>query len=286
MLETASVRCHFTEIAYEDQKLKFRSKFRRHNSDSELLLLDEIGTQFEHTSQGFPSEISCNLPSLLSNPDNVSCAYDNEFLGFLNLLEIDHAHGMERLIRLVNSELVNFKQENSIAESLVCGTELGCHSETERLRRILVACLSNSTFRRYDDGDWSQSSDEYSDLTSMTGSVQGLRLPALRVLASCLELVAMLPNGKERHVNLSCPFWSDILGGLADSTEIVAESRAEATLSIKCIRLIHEVQPKMMEPFIRYSMLPFIVHANEMAHLEGDRMLLRETTKLLKSFNM
>jgi len=220
---------------------------------------------------------------------------DNSLHSFqtcLSLLESDYNRndcrtGMERLIKTVNSELVNFKKEGTIAMALVCGVDLGCRSETERLRKVILACFSENASAFYKRGissDSSSASDSYenSTLTDSYGCLMDLKLPALRILASSLDLIAMLGPSVHSQVDLSSTFWMLILGSMSEATEVVAESRIEATLSIKCFRLLHQMQPKTMEPFIRYSLLPFLMHAYGFGKEHGDRMLVRETERLLK----
>jgi hypothetical protein len=200
----------------------------------------------------------------------------------------DCRFGMERLMKLVNSELVNFKKEGSVAQALVCGTEVGCrYYETQRLRKVFLSCFSLHASLFYDQGISSDSSsaDYTDDSSSLTGSHNALlelRRPALRILASSLELVSMLDDSVVSTVDLSSTFWVAILGSMAEMTEVVSDCRIEATLSIKCIRLLYTMQPKTMEPYIRYSLLPYLIHAHEFGKKKGDRMLLREVDKILK----
>ncbi len=187
---------------------------------------------------------------------------------------VDCRIGMEMLVMAVNSELVNLKKQDSIAQAIVCGTEVGYKSETERLRNLFSSCFPEHAYKRR--------SHEHVRVTDLNN----LKLPALRVLASSLELVSMLDANFVREIDLTSMFWVTLLRSMTETVQFVAESRLEATLSIKCIHLLYKLQPSTMGPYIRYSLLPYLLYAFEFGRENGDRMLLREAKTILKHFGI
>lgn len=152
-----------------------------------------------------------------------------------------------------------------------------------------------------------------------------LKLPALRILVSSLELVsrtrALSPRlassssasgASSISMDLLNGFWKLILtymteclqglvtlprGGLEDEA---ASSRVEAALVVKGFRLLNKLQPEMMNPYLRHSLLPFVSNArkfgaeqqqqqckrrNHRRQSSADKMLVRECERLLKSFS-
>eukprot|EP00534_Pseudo-nitzschia_fraudulenta_P004338 CAMPEP_0201122720 /NCGR_PEP_ID=MMETSP0850-20130426/6285_1 /ASSEMBLY_ACC=CAM_ASM_000622 /TAXON_ID=183588 /ORGANISM="Pseudo-nitzschia fraudulenta, Strain WWA7" /LENGTH=452 /DNA_ID=CAMNT_0047389465 /DNA_START=252 /DNA_END=1610 /DNA_ORIENTATION=- len=185
-----------------------------------------------------------------------------------------------------------------------------------------------------------------------------LKLPALRILVSSLELVTRTSSlsspisspssssSSHRSMNLLDGFWSSLLAymteclqdlvGIASAeyrqdcelqrtitqrnsnyqyqyhhnrhNDIIGSPASslsiEAALVVKGVRLLHRLQPEFMSPYVRYSLLPFVSNArdfgmeqqqqqqqkghhrrqNSYSSRTGDKMLVRECERLLKSF--
>jgi hypothetical protein len=223
----------------------------------------------------------------------------DEFMTCLDLMESglfeDNRYGIERLIYLVNSELVNSKKTGSMARALV-GEGAG-ERQTERFRAIFLTyiCTTNAKSRGGFDGlldsdsDSSRTSSEfsscYSDIGGSLGCARTLQVPAMRILASSLELVASDYTLEETKLDLTSRFWTLVLASIAQVMEVANMRRIEATLSIKCMRLLQSMEPSTIDPFIRYSLMPFIVHAHEFGLSAGDKGLTRESKMLLDAVN-
>jgi hypothetical protein len=194
--------------------------------------------------------------------EEAAAAEEEEYGSFLSLMESeiheDNRYGMQRLMQLANSEFVNLKQNGTIAQALICGDYTSHYDCAERLRCVFLSFLSSKV----------------------------LRLPALRVLASSIELIISLERTKPCDVNFSSRFWRATLETFANNLEDEEVERIEATLSIKCLRLLQTIDPPTINPFIRYSMLPYILNAHHLATIERDRVLQRESTKLLSLFGI
>lgn len=265
-------------------KSVFQSHFLRGGSHDAAKMTDGL----VHRVSMVPIAITCGAECHVEEQKHCDDDSLDELRMCLALLESglfeDNRYGMERLMKLVNSELVNSKRIGSVAHALVCG-DSGI-LETERLRNVFLAyfCESNICHECQDtDTDSDDSTSTCSGLAEYAGRHLGaLKLPALRILASALDLVVMMEKTEENLVDLSSIFWIRLLGSMAEMTEVVHSRRIEATLSIKCIRLLRSMQPNTIDPYVRYSLLPFVLHAHGFGTTRGDRMLVREAAKLLK----
>lgn len=256
------------------------------------------------TGNCVPMEIECNTKDVgpLSPVKVVFDQFDDNIAAFeelnhcLSLLERDESYeecrvGMESLVKLVNEELVNHKLENSVSGALIFGHDLGCRSEGTRLRRILLSCFAGKAYHFYEDGLSSDSSESDNsslstkfdqDLKSFSSShLVKLKIPALRILTSSLNLVTM-DKEATHNIDLSSSFWVTLLGGMTVLGKIDKGNRLEAMLSIKCIRLLHRLEPATMKTYIQYSVLPYILDALESGKEYRDRALVREASSMLE----
>jgi hypothetical protein len=275
-----------------EMKLVFQTHFLRFDNVNDKAMVDL-------KSKPLPGPRTSSVPTVITcwpetsgeeqkyNEEDLDSV--DEFKVCLDLLESklyeDNRYGIERLMKLVNSELVNSKKSGSIAHALLCGDS--SKAETERLRNVFLSYFCESinphTSRdSFDEDESSEESSRYSDFEESAGRHMGsLKLPALRVVASTLELLAGLEK-KENKVDLSSTFWRRVLGSIVGMLEVVSVRSIEATLSIKCIRLLRKLEPKTIDPYIRYSLLPLVLHAYQFGISGGDRMLVRESERLLK----
>jgi len=168
-------------------------------------------------------------------------------------------------------------------------------------------------------------------------SKTSLRPPALRILVSSLELVSATEcfskrrqsvstaaSGSSAHsIDLMNDFWRSVLAymtqclqdlvvlpvqGSNDEDEIELPCSIETALVVKGFRLLYKLQPELMSPYLRYSLLPFVSNARDFGFEQqqlqqnhrkqchkqtthkrrqsssGDKMLIRECERLLRSF--
>ena len=168
-------------------------------------------------------------------------------------------------------------------------------------------------------------SSSSSSSTAMKFRHKMLKLPALRVLVSSLELAT---RNRQQRLSLSsslgltdCHFWKCILSGLFiciegmdinnnSSTTTTTNSNEgpsntssstccmEAFLAVKAVRLLHGLDRQRMEPYIRYTLLPYISNSQQQQKEQnisgrrkyfqhpGEKMLNRECDKLLKVLSL
>lgn len=291
----------------KEMKFMFQKCFVQEDESQRRVSDDMSGSSFHQGPIMVPSVITCDSPSPSSATTAKSWSdseddnsHSNELFECLDLLDIDivsntSRYAMEQLVKLANAELVNSKKNGSVAQALICENG-SSRTASKRLRRIFLACFHKVSVRDLlnDDGFFSQCSDE-SDMSSLSSTSDAfgrsavvpdfgeLRLPALQILISSLNLISVTAESRPNDVDLTGTFWVSILGSLAEIIErICSSSRVESTLAIKIIRLLHGMQPKIMDPYIRYSVLPYLLHALEFGAEEKDHILVRETEKLLK----
>jgi hypothetical protein len=232
---------------------------------------------------------------------------------------------MERLLVLVNRELVNSKRDGSIAEYLIFEPSSNYNHDTigddnqlsKRLRTIfptffydeqylqqqgeittsvdrpfgrdpLVHSTKKNTEKKDTVTEGSESTDEnsslYSDLSDATGRYYrpSLKLPALRIFVSSLELLSNTKNSSDCPLDLSDWFSKSMLAYLTESLEVINIERVETALCVKAIRLLRSIDPNAMDMLVRDSVLPFVTNIKDYGRSCGDKMLLRECDRLIK----
>ncbi|KAL3932862.1 MAG: hypothetical protein SGBAC_010648 [Bacillariaceae sp.] len=185
-----------------------------------------------------------------------------KYSALLMLLESDfgqdNQYGMQRLVMLANSEFVNSETKESVAEAIIFDADT---DSAERLRLSFLRHLNSEL----------------------------LRLAALRVLASTLELAKMNTRGtKAIQLDFSSRYWRGLLEILgAYNKEVEEIERAEATLSIKCLRVLLSLdKTSTIESIIRNSLLWYIQTAYNQACEANDRRLQREARGMLSSLDI
>lgn len=189
---------------------------------------------------------------------------DSEKYGSLLLLlesefALDAQYGMQRLVTLANTEFINAETKGSVAEAIVFDAD---SDAAERLRRSFLRHLNSEV----------------------------LRLAALRVLASTLELAKTQKRGTttlEVPVDFTSRHWGLVLAALAYTDDLEEIERAEATLSIKCLRLLLELDSATtVDSYIRGSLLPFLQGSYREACEANDGRLQREARGMLSSLDI
>lgn len=277
----------------DETKMEFRKHFDREDEHMESF--------YKGISRVAHRRLS-SIPKVISILPEENCGEDeklgegdidlvDELMACLDLLEShyfeDSRHGIERLMNLANYELVNSIGNGSIAQALVCGDSNNRSSERLRSCFLTYFCHTKSSgsmdclLVSDSDSSSSESGTTYSEVGDSFSLLGSLKVPTTRILASSLELVCSQYKFKEAKLDLSSEFWTKILASIAQTMECISEHRIEASLSIKCIRLLRNMEPTTIDPFLRYSLMPFIVHAREFGTSERDLGLVRESELLL-----
>jgi hypothetical protein len=221
----------------------------------------------------------------------------------LRLLESDlyedNRMGIEQLMVIANRELVNSKTEGSIAEALIHPSDED-DDFAKRIRAVFPTFFTDSflhkSFRRNkkfvknnntikdSETQESGSTDEtslYSDLSNSTGKRyrRSMKLPALRVLVSSLELTSRKRSRKP--LDVTDGFWRCMLAYMTESLEVVHLDRVESSLCVKGLRLLHRADPVGFNSKMKDSIMPLVEQAQDHGRLDGEKMLIRECDRFL-----
>jgi hypothetical protein len=224
----------------------------------------------------------------------------DEFHIFLGLLESrdydENRGGLERLIYMVNTELVNSAKINeSMAHVLACGGPQS--DDNRRLRAAFLSFFCNKDHTGVSSpevvGIEAAYSDDDRDVRLMDADFDqaggkhngALRLPALRALTSSLELLAS-SKGEGPKLDLESNFWKLVITSLSNMVENVEARRIDAALSIRCLRLLWQVETPLISSLIRYSLFPCILHAKDVGNQTRYRMLVKEVDALLGTMGL
>ena len=162
---------------------------------------------------------------------------------FLTLLESEsheeNRNGMFLLMQQVNTDLVESKRNESIAQILLLPDEVDRTKGKSHVYKLVTASRLRFAFLRF-------------------LALESLRLSALRVLVSSLQLVEI--TNESDKIELSSHFWKHVLGIVSKNIQNREISVLEASFTIKCLRLLHDMDPERIEPYVRYSLLPYILH--------------------------
>ncbi|KAL3913485.1 MAG: hypothetical protein SGILL_006470 [Bacillariaceae sp.] len=213
----------------------------------------------------------------------------------------DNRLGIEHLVIIVNRELVNSKTEGSVAEALIYPSKEEDDDFAKRIRAVFPTfftngflfksfrqnkkSISNNKNAKDSETQESGSTDEtsfYSDLSNSTGKRyrRSMKLPALRVFVSSMELLSRKRNMPP--LDAEDPFWKCMLAYMVDSLKAMHLERVESSLCVKGLRLLHKLDPSMLESKASDSVVSLMQGAKEHGKLDGDKMLVRECDRFLK----
>jgi hypothetical protein len=293
--------CRQLPVAVPDPEAAERAMFRRRLNRPRIPLV--IHCEESSKTSLSPVVEKKKSPSILpkrkKDKQGLQWTEEEASLACLKLLEsdcyADNRVGMEQLMVIVNRELVNSKQKNSVAEALLYPAEedeFSC-----RLRVVFPSFFKDEFLSRKNSSQRhlltkkdnetqeSESTDEtsfYSDLSDTTGKRyrRSLKLPALRVLISCLELVSRKPERKS--LDISERFWHCILAYMVSSLEESNIERLECALCVKGLRLLSKSGSPAFEPYSSDFVSKMIVTTKEYGLETGDKILVRECDRFLK----
>ena len=103
---------------------------------------------------------------------------------------------------------------------------------------------------------------------------------ALLIILYALRTVAGLSDPETRSIDFTAPFWKRMNQTLVDNME---SNYAEGitTMTLSCLRLLHTLEPTVVEPFLRHLLLPYISYLREYGHQKELPIMQREASRLL-----
>ena len=208
--------------------------------------------------------------------------------------------GMQRLMFLTKLRMMRNGSTSSDQASfaIIYGGKQG--SFQDRLRNIFLSFLYNHDDDNEDNDEDYDYNDDHDDLScvssedsifSVENKVPGgkyngaLHAFALRVLANALEQIVSLPiivtAPEFDGIDLSDDIWKQITCTLSEDVEMF-HSRDIVVYAMKCLRLLHTIEPNVVLPMLRYNLLPYLVHLRDYGRFQKLPMIESEASRVLR----
>jgi hypothetical protein len=198
--------------------------------------------------------------------------------------------GMQRLV-LATKRVPTTPGDELVARALVYG---GTKEELreERLRDIFVTFLCTVDDEDDDDDDDDDASCFSDDDDSIYSdgedgprgkSWDALHTLALQVVVNALEQILSTDTDDTPTasvIDFADSFWKQVVSTLIHNVEL-CHSREEVTMySLKCLRLLHTLEPIVVKPLLRQTLMPYLLYLQDY----GQRFLMveSEASRLIK----
>jgi hypothetical protein len=218
-------------------------------------------------------------------------------------------------------KLLKTTRDRGFAEQASVAFIYGDGPDEIRLRQIFVRFLSydpkknggdeesvseSSDSTDFDDDDddddsylgesdaecWSDSEEE--DDSFPSGKESGIHHgDALQIILSSLEKVLQTDDLESKSIDFSDPFWKSVVGSLINNIE-TDYCNEITTTTLSCFRLLHTLEPVLVEPLLNQVLLPYLLHLRDysdhyhlpLIHSEASRLLARADTYYTKQLIM
>jgi hypothetical protein len=182
--------------------------------------------------------------------------------------------GFEYLNALTQPSIssINPDEARAIANGLIYGGE---PKSVENLLRYHFASFFCDLREREEDDDDSDDDDE----TPWGLHTGALHLEAVKILINSLQLIldeADDTNSRDPIVDFSCQYWARVFDTLVHNIQESSEDLDLTRFSVKCLLVLHRLNPSVVEPLVKYSLFPFL------RGLRGCSMLQEESEQLLE----
>jgi hypothetical protein len=209
--------------------------------------------------------------------------------------------GMQRLVlatKPVRTTLLG--EDELVARALVYG---GSNEESreERLRDIFVTflCTVDDDDEEDDDDDddasWFSDDDDslYSDGEDCPrGKSWGaLHTLALRVVVNALEQILSTTDDTDTDdgttaasisIDFADSFWKQVVSTLIHNVELCHNSEDVTMYSLKCLRLLHTLEPIVVKPLLQQTLMPYLLYLQDYGQREKFPMVESEASRLIK----
>jgi hypothetical protein len=175
-----------------------------------------------------------------------------------------------------------------VARALVYG---GTNDESreERLRDIFVTFLCTVDDEDDDDDSWFSGDDDDSILYSdgedgPRGKSWGaLHALALRVVANALEQILSTDTDSTASIiDFADSFWKQVVSALIHNVELCHNSEEVTMYSLKCLRLLHTLEPIVVKPLLQQTLMPYLLYLQDYGQREKFPMVESEASRLIK----
>ena len=185
--------------------------------------------------------------------------------------------GLQRLLLLT-------KLRHQVSYAMIFGGKE--ESIDGRLRTAWLPFLCD--WRKDDDDDSVrsfESDDDDVEENPMGKHWGALHNLALRVLVRALEQrISLNESSSEEEfeqIDFSDDAWEKIISSLIHNIETCPRAEIVAQ-SLKCLRLLHTLEPVIVATFLRLTLLPYILHLRDYGKLHKFPMIESEASRLLK----
>lgn len=121
---------------------------------------------------------------------------------------------------------------------------------------------------------------EPSDMEDTAGN-KALHMSTLQVVASSLERVLLnMDSAESLQIDFRDYFWQSIIVSLMDRIEN-GDSTSHGLVAIRTLRLLHTLEPTLVTPLLRHTLLPYIIHLRDHGETHNNPRLELEAGRLL-----
>jgi hypothetical protein len=172
---------------------------------------------------------------------------------------------------------INPSEARAIANGLIYGGE---HKSAESLLRYRFAYFFCDFQKRREEDDCEDyDDDDESPWGLHTGA---LHLEAIKILINSLQLIIdEADNSSDTIFDFSCQYWARVFDTLVHNVQESFEDLELTRFSVKCLRVLHGLNPPVVEALVKYSLFPFLFNGNGYGRLGGCSIMLEEESEQL-----
>jgi hypothetical protein len=179
-------------------------------------------------------------------------------------------------------------QATLISEALIYG---GGEATPEGVLRQVFAslfcgkedCCGESLDQDFEEEDEDLDDNKDGDDHPWGRHLGALHLPAIKLLITCLGIIQAETKYKRNPIDFASQVWGSMFNTLAHNIRECHHDNAEFTgYSVKCLRILHDLEPATIGPIVIYTLFPFLISAQEYGKMQGGGMLEEESQELLQ----
>jgi hypothetical protein len=199
----------------------------------------------------------------------------------------DNRTGLEKLLEASKSpRLLDTTNQihDLVSYAIVYGGEDGSVEELLRSCLLLFLCDDNGNdddFSVFSDYDDDRDDDDEAELRGK--NLGALHLLSLQLIARSLEkiLASDYSDSEPESINFEDPFWANAVATLIHNIEMLPDADITGH-SLKCMRLLHSLEPILVKQMLQQSLMPYIIHLKEYGENQKLPMIESEASRLLK----
>jgi hypothetical protein len=275
--EQVDPKLHGKRKTYSDQK---PSSKRRSFKDNLAILLQIVGEDSHILDCMVSPQVDPRDNGLKKHIDQQPMTKKAQSsIALLESEDLDENRiGMQRLV-LASKPVPTTPGDELVARALVYG---GTNEESreERLRGIfLVTFLCTLDDEDDDDGE-----DDDGEDGPRGKSWDALHTGALRVVVNALEQIISTDtdNTTASIIDFTDSFWKQVVSTLIHNVELCHNSEDVTIYSLKCLRLLHTLEPIVVKPLLQHTLMPYLLYLQDYGRREKFPMVECEASRLIK----